>query len=437
MPLDRLSQFHLGAVDGKHEYIETSAESLRFFDTFLMPETVSEPVLLSGEKFLVRGFRGTGKTSLLHWIAKKHREAGAQGQFVLFKTDLSESKRMEISKQAGIRWENVASEKIEMLQDFKEAWRWFLHRKIAEILIESGVHCAQPAEFAKYKQLLGLGERSWFEKVIGEFPKVEAAKIRIKGLFDFIEAEFSGDIHVGSTKSISFSSVLHKLDTYLARIGFASRLYLCLDELEVFYHSNEQYKRDLRMVRDLLFAVSAFSSFIKSRNLSIKLYAAVRLEVLDAIGSDGQEVTRLVQDLGVNIAWHYANRSLQHPLFNMLRRKIWSSEARRGIAYSRDPIAQYFPAQVSGQPLEVFLLDQSFYKPRDLVLRLKVAQEQFPLNSSFDAVVLTKTDIDYSAKMWEEVTYELSAMYSAEEVRVIESLFSGRRTSFRLDEVAE
>jgi hypothetical protein len=83
------------------------------------------------------------------------------------------------------------------------------------------------------------------------------------------------------------------------------------------------------------------------------------------------------------------------------------------------------------------LLDQSFLKPRDIVLRLIVAQEQFPLKPYFDSVALSGVDNEYSLRMWEEMAYELSASYEVSEVKAIEELFFGRRATFKLEEVSE
>ncbi len=164
MPIKRLSDLNLGAIDGKHEYFETSTDVHKYFDTFLLPATVNERSLLAGEKFIGRGFRGTGKTSLLRWVAKKLRDAGAHGEFVLFKSDLSESRRMELSKQAGIKWETGPTDKVEIAQDFKEAWQWFLHKKIAEILSQQFPRHSQSPEFRKYLVLLGVGELHGLKK---------------------------------------------------------------------------------------------------------------------------------------------------------------------------------------------------------------------------------------------------------------------------------
>ncbi len=271
----------------------------------------------------------------------------------------------------------------------------------------------------------------------GGFPKLKSAKIKIKAMLGFLEGEFAGDISGSGAKLIAFSVVLSKLNSYLEKIKIKTPVYLCLDEMEVFYQSSEQYKRDLRMVRDLVFSISSFATFAKSRGLPINLYTAVRSEVLDAIGVDGQEVSRVAQDRGFNVAWHFSNRSLKHPLFDMVRRKIWSSEAIAGLPLSSDPIEQYFAKTVEGVDLDVFILDQSFYKPRDIVLRLIVAQEQFPLNETFDGIALSKTNVEYSSRMWEEVAYELSAIYVTEEVKAIEDLLFGSSQNFSLSDVAE
>ena len=64
MPLKNLAQLHIGKVDGKYEYIETAPDNGKFFDTFLIPENVNVSEYLSGDKYLVLGFRGTGKRHL-------------------------------------------------------------------------------------------------------------------------------------------------------------------------------------------------------------------------------------------------------------------------------------------------------------------------------------------------------------------------------------
>jgi hypothetical protein len=436
MPFRTISQIYLGAIDGKHEYLDSSPERRAHSDSFMMPRTINERSLLAGQSYLVKGFRGTGKTSLLRWVAQHLKSKGEIGSIVLFKSDISESKRVEISKAVGMQYVQVDSKTMGVSQDFKEAWRWFLHQKICEILIEHD-GAESSAEMKKYTQLLGLSEHSWFDKAVAGLPRFDAARVKVKALQDFISAEFGLELTAKNQSSISVSSVVDKLDFYLARIKIRRPIFLCLDELEVFYHTPEQYKRDLSMVRDLLFSVSGLTHFFQIKSKNIKIYAGIRTEVMDAMGSDGQELSRLVGDCGVSISWHNERRSLDHQLFHMVRRKIWSSEAKAGFDLTPDPIAHYFPKTVAGLDLDVFLLDQSFYKPRDLIIRLKCAQDQAFENSMFTSALLSRTEKEYSSKMWEEAIYELSATYSQDEIRVVEGLFIGHRPQFNREEIAQ
>jgi hypothetical protein len=436
MPLQRLSQLHVGKVDGKHEFMESGQNADLFFDAFLVPDTIDIADFIKGDKYIVRGFRGTGKTSLLRYLAKQLRDRGADGQFVLFKSGLSEAQRTEISRQAGIIWEELDSSKMEMSQDFKDAWKWFFHRKMGEILVSKSALSTAAEEKHAYLQMLGLIDKPWFDRVVGGFPKLDAAKVKIKGRIAPFEAWLEGKIK-GDAKSgtILFADIVQTLDALLCKLELANQIYIYVDELEVFFQSPEQYRRDLRLIRDLLFAVDHFSNFAAAHHIDLRFCVAVRSEILDALGAEGQEVSRLAHDRGVQIAWHYANRGLHHPLFEMIRKKIWSSEIRAKVRKTDDPISHYFPASINKIPLDVFILDQSFYKPRDIIWRLSLAQQQFPTRPRFSDDTFIATDIDYSAKLWEEVVYELSAVYSTEEISIIEGLFLGKSVFVDLADV--
>lgn len=429
MPLDQISKIYIGAADGKYEYAGETGVSSAQYETFVWPKTVNEAELVNGRVFLVRGFRGTGKTSLLRWLTAKLTEKGHVGKIVLFKTDLSEGRRVEISKAVGIKdIIEVDSRKMGISQDFKEAWRWFLHRTIAEIAQTQKV-VTEDDNFQKYVKLVGLEEKTWFERAIAGLPKFDSARIRIKAMFDFVSSEVEVDTKGGSS-SVPASTVVDKLDARLAQLKLSKPLFVCLDELEVFFNTPEQYARDLNMVRDLLFATSNMNQFCRQQNQSIRLYAGIRSEVLDAIGSSGQEVQRLVSDCGTTVAWHHEKRGMNHPLLQIIRRKIWASEAKHNVERSLDPMAFYFPEKIGEFSLDEYILDKSFYKPRDLVQRLRGVQKFDPTQAFFTTSAFISTEKEYSGELWGEVGYELSATYSPDEVSAIEGLFIAKEPYF-------
>jgi hypothetical protein len=439
----KLKELRIGKVDGKHEYLTPASEREHdTFDSFLVPESVDPLRLNNSDTFFVEGFRGTGKTSLLRWHA--HQQANiaqdATTDFVLFKSDLTEDQRMHLSQEVGISWTDVEPGKMEISQDFKSAWGWFIVHKIGENLKSHMDLTSVGSDGARAKviRLLGLDNDSVFRKAIGFMPKLEGARIKIKADVEFFEAELSGDFsRSGSQGQTTLDALVRRIAAVLSTIEMVRPLYIYFDELEAFYHTPEQHKRDQRMVRDLLFTIAAMNDRFRAAGLPIHILGAVRSEVIDSMGSLGQEVDRLVHDKGFLISWHHSNRSVSHPLIEIITKKIRMSENAAGLVQSKDPIGSYFPKAVDGLLIEAFLLDKSFYKPRDIVWRLSLAQKLFPNDTFFSRDVLHDTEAEYSGKLWDEVRYELSATYSDDEINVIEMVLAGGAAAFEISQIEQ
>src|ERR1700750_2396191 len=122
-----VKNLNIGKVDGKHEYLTPRSDRDQlFFDAFLIPQSVEPSRFGNDDVFPIEGFRGTGKTSLLRWFAEDRRKAGAYTDFILFKSDLTEQQRLQISNEVGISWIDIDPAKMEVSQDFKTAWKWFI-----------------------------------------------------------------------------------------------------------------------------------------------------------------------------------------------------------------------------------------------------------------------------------------------------------------------
>ncbi|MBL0406207.1 hypothetical protein JKG68_19795 [Microvirga aerilata] len=190
-----LRQLRVGKVDGKHEYLTPSNErDQEIFDAFLIPATVEPNRMHNGDIFFIEGFRGTGKTSLLRWHAEQRRKSGAITDFVLFKTDLTESQRLHISNEVGISWTDLDPKSMEVAQDFKAAWSWFILHKIGENIKENpGAYSESSVGTAgKAVRLLGLNDDSIFRKAIGFMPKLEGANVKIRADVGFSKPNLAG-----------------------------------------------------------------------------------------------------------------------------------------------------------------------------------------------------------------------------------------------------
>lgn len=434
-----LRQLRIGKVDGKHEYLVPVLERGQdAFDTFLIPEAVEPARFHNGDVFFVEGFRGTGKTSLLRWHANSAIKQGAITDFILFKTDLTEDQRMHLSSEVGISWTDVDPKKMEVSQDFKSAWGWFVVHKIGENLqAHPGlVSIDDETTSRKIIRLLGLNDDSVFRKILGFMPRLEGAHVKIKADVAFFEAELGGDFsRAGDQGKVSLDALVKRVMRVLSSLNMVQPLFIYFDELEAFYHSPEQHKRDQRLVRDLLFTIASMNDRFRQANIPIHIIGAVRSEVIDSMGSLGQEIDRLVHDRGFLISWHHSNRSVSHPLMEIVRRKLAFSESVAGMTPNASILERYFPNNIDGKSIESFLLDKSFYKPRDIVWRLSLAQKLFPAETRFTQSVLHDTEMEYSSKLWDEVRYELSAIYSDDEIDNIEAVLAGSSSAFSIDDM--
>lgn len=344
------------------------------------------------------------------------------------------------SPEVGISWTDIDPKQMEISQDFKSAWAWFILHKIGENIKSTSDITENASDDAAVKvtRLLGLNDDSIFRKAIGFMPRLEGAHVKVRADIGFFEAELGGDLkRDGQGGRTTLDALSKRVSSLMGKIRLVRPLYVYFDELEVFYHTLEQHKRDQRMVRDLLFSVASINDLFRKAGVPVHIVAAVRSEVIDAMGSLGQEVDRLVHDRGFLISWHHAKRSLHHPLIEIIKKKIQHSEKAAGVSVTPDPVRAYFPSAVNGQSIESFILDRSFFKPRDIVWRLSIAQKLFPNETAFTVDVLHETETEYSAKLWDEVRYELSATYSDAEVDAIEAVLSGASASFDLQQIEE
>ena len=430
----KIGQLDLGKIDGKFEFREGRASGIDPFDSFLIPENVQPASLKNDEKYFVYGFRGTGKTSLLRWLSHQKSADGALVDFVLFKTEIPETERKEISSEVGFKMQEIDSGKLEFSQDFKTAWTWFLIHRIAEALHKVDAFTSQiPVQ--KLTRLCGL-DKPAYKKVLGFLPRMKGLSFKIGADVEFFQGELGAEFEPREGGGeVSLGAMIERAKSYLKEIDFGVPLYVFLDELEVFYEEETKYTRDQRMVRDLMFVTSQLNDFMCGNKKECHIIAAVRSEVLDGMGAIGQEVDRLVYDQGIPIVWHFARRSTEHPLFEMLAKKIRNSDAECTSLSTSEIISNYFPQMVRNESIDQYLLDRSFYRPRDLIWRLTIIQKQYPEDEFFRDETLRETENDYSKKMWDEIAYELSASYSKPEVEAIEMLISGSSDRFQLHHI--
>lgn len=322
MPMSKqaatLSQLFFGFTDGKHEFDEVSEET--FERSYYVPENLSVASLISGEKFVVSGPRGSGKTTLLRWIAHSMRHDRVTA-FLLFKSDVSEEEKRNFSRASGIK--EITFDGIErgIIQEFRDLWKILIISKICGVILENTHTVADVGPVNAILRLAGSGMAGFtLENVVPNSLKL--VRLRWKDIASGLEWELGlWGSQPDAEEKVTTAVLSRTMLSIFSSIEFRVPLTLLIDELEVFFKSDEQFTRDSDLIRDSVLVCGELRSFFNKKKIPVSLIIALRDEVISAIGARGEEIYKVVDDYSVAMNWTESKSIDNHPLIRMLQKK--------------------------------------------------------------------------------------------------------------------
>lgn len=125
-----IKDIYAGMPDAKDE-ISTNQIGA-FLGSFVVPPELPVDSLLDGRKFLVSGYKGVGKTSVLYYLQNEvqNRDASACTSFIYFKSDFEEVRKSNIDAVAKklTALIDVSGEIQPNKIEFLHIWRWVFLR---------------------------------------------------------------------------------------------------------------------------------------------------------------------------------------------------------------------------------------------------------------------------------------------------------------------
>lgn len=368
----KLKDIPLGSTDAKNELLSCTPEEIaRFLTSFVSPPSLTVEKFINRHKYYIVGLKGTGKTALLRYISLKlEDEEDSVSSFVLFKSEVDEDLRKDFSKAARVQIITENSESFDG-DDFESVWRWFIYRKIASVIKDKHAQPFQAnAMLATFNALveseaLTKPEKAGIMRLVPFIRKgtIEISKSPKLGL----ELEWNEN---GRAK-VKFNDLVRRADQAFQELTpDGQRPNLFFDELELNFGNSKQYQRDSRLVRDLIVSVEKLNSVAKAKGFPLCLYAAVRSEVLSSVDALGKEINKPITDFGSVILWNRPGLdATQQPLLNIVEQRINNArrEAELPLLKPTDLWRQYFPGTINNQRPQVYILHNSWYRPRDVV----------------------------------------------------------------------
>lgn len=421
-----------------------------FIKTFIVPQNINLDSLLKGNHCFISGYKGTGKTALLFYLDNLIREndSSACSSFIFFKEEFAELKKEEFDKFSKRGLSSITIDKDTLLKnsEFEYIWRWLFFKRIV-------------ADNEEFNCGLFVDNEEWsdFVKVVFKIKgpvniKKSVIPNRVKLAIPYTDStgtsiapEMEVDLSRDS-KENNYSSFIKLVDDAEVALSKVTKTdipyHIFVDELEAYYGDQEVFKRDLYLIRDLIFTVKRFNTIFSSSNLSnIKIICSIRSEIVNAISRFivTKELNKVISGFEIPLKWNYNNtNSFSHPIMQILLRRIAISESEDDDRYRSDKeiIAQWFPETIHDIEPSNYVLNNSWHKPRDIVRFIISAQNSINSDStSFSQAVFSSLHKQYSIDSLNEIREEMRALYTSEQIEEIINVFTGFKSVFSVHQL--
>ncbi len=426
MPPTAIKDIYAGMPDAKDE-ISTNQISA-FLGSFVIPPALPVDSLLDGRKFLVSGYKGVGKTSVLYYLQNEvqNRDASACTSFIYFKSDFEEVRKSNLDAVAKklTALIDVSGQIQPNKIEFLHIWRWVFFKKIVDDSIEKNHGLFQPdADWDKFEETVNKISFSSQDKHVISLSSLSVSMQASPsmGVSAEVEASFNREIAKNNEAFRSLVDIVDKCEELFQKLTPSETpYYIFVDEMEAYYGDVELLKRDLTLIRDMLFTIHRINSYGK-----VHIIAAIRNEIIFAMDRFIQtnELNKITDGFSVPIRWTYSNtNSYNHPIIQILMKRI-------SVA-SHDPsprFHQWFPEKVNNKDTVNYILDNGWNKPRDIV-RLLIAAQNDSLHcndTAFTQAAFDSLRKEYSKNSLTEIRQELQSLYSSEEIEMVVRLLRG------------
>lgn len=420
----RIKDIYAGMPDAKDE-ISTEQEE-NFYASFVVPPELPTDSLLDGRKFLISGYKGVGKTSVLLYLQNIAQEFDPSTctSFIYFKSNFEEVRRSNMESVAKKLTAlvdtsgEIQPEKVEYLH----IWRWVIFRKIVDDCEENsnGLFEQDNNWYNFVKSVNKISFSSSNKRVIS----LSSLSISVQASTSkWVSAEASASFDVAKNNN-AYKKLIDIVDECESLFKKLTKndipYYIFVDEIEAYYGDKELFKRDLTLIRDIIFTIHRINSYKK-----VHIIAAIRNEIIFAMDKfiSTNEINKIVDGYSVPIKWSYSNtNSYEHPIIKILMKRIEVANNGEKVAFS-----DWFPETINKKDTVSYILDNGWNKPRDIVRFLIAAQnDSLHCNDTrFTQAAFDNLKKEYSKNSLTEIKQELQSLYTSEEIELILKLFRG------------
>ena len=353
----KIKDLYAGRPDAKDEIYFDGPDS--FIKTYVIADHFNLDLLTAGKHCYITGFKGTGKTAMLFFLDDKLKDEDSStcSSFIFFKEDFTDMRRSELEELSRRVLSSIAVEPgaLTEVSEFEYIWRWIMLKQIVN-------------DNDTYGRNLFVDNEEWntFENIVAKIkaPRDKRKiflpnKIKLAAPYKDLATmtEISPEIEVDfqNQKSKQYQDFIDLIDAaedaFLNLTRTDIPYFIFVDELEAYYGDDSIFRRDLYMIRDLIFTVKRFNAlFSRASMKKSKIICSVRSEILTAISRFivTKEINKVTSGFSVPLNWNYTNsNSYAHPIIQILLKRISvcsDAESESSLSIYRE----WFPEQIHG-----------------------------------------------------------------------------------------
>ena len=407
----KLKNIYFGRADGSQE-----AEDENFENLFYKGNKKYDLLNKNIDKFIISGRKGTGKTILAKYFEKEKNKENILTK-ILNKREL-------------------------ILKIYLEKGKYELERQEAELFIEYTLLCEMSKvmlqnkkKFMRFKNIT----KAWgiyknfknLEKLINDRFPGENYVLESFNIGNSIETGTSGEASSKVAKTSteiktntnrdekyqkrSYFQIIDSVKRslfYLMKIIPVNLIFDDLDEMEEKIDEND---RLIKFLIDFIEVSNSLNMQLRKEKIdNSRVIILIRSDIVKVLNENSSNLNKIIADSEIRLNWiKKITGNEMHPLMEMIVTKIKKSNSDLSGMNNIEIMKKFFPERVNGLPVIVYMLNNSFGRPRDIVTMLNIIRNEFPENAYFSADLFKATQQEYSNKFTDELRNELSTHYSS------------------------
>ena len=381
----KIGDINLGNVNGEEESRDSD-----FLNNYYQREQIIRKSLAPSTSIIL-GRQGSGKTLLSHFIVKNF---DSHENFIARKSfgDLTVS--------------TLAPKNIQVAEtDYYHLFEWTFLIELSKLILKD--NSINNEELNNLKAILKYVTQTFsiHKKAINQ---ILTSGVEITSPFGGLKLNKNVDIN-------NLPIVTEELKTIISTLlkETKNRFIIYIDEIDD--HITVNSKAGLNIIKGMVNAVYKLNFFIRDNNPRSKITLLLRNDMFFKL--NGTIINKIRESHSINLSWSRTYKWNDSDLAHMIAQKIRNADLEAYKDWSDLKIlTNFFTTKVRNTMTGMFILSKTFFRPREVVQFLSIAQQKFPNEEKFTSPAIFHSERPYSNWLKKEIEAEMSSHFDYDEI---------------------